>query len=96
MPRKTNPISGDAAQVAGLLAWARANNVTMTSVTVGTCHIELAPQAPVAAPAVPRRQPQSGQARQSIYEQFGGAAFEHIVPPDDEAGELRPALRAKG
>lgn len=73
----STPLSGDAAQVAALLAWALENGVSFERVAVGGCSVELA----AAHPAAPeRRRPDDDRrARESIYNQFGGDLMAHVV-----------------
>lgn len=93
LPRsKAHTVSGDAAQVRNLLAWARSEGVEMASVSVGTCRVELrqtvtATQGERAAARDPRT---------AMYEQFGGAMYRHLTGASPDTGvrgeEYEPAL----
>lgn len=92
LPRsKAHTVSGDAAQVRALLAWARETGVDMQSVSVGNCSVQLrqsaAPQGERAAARDPRT---------AMYEQFGGAMYRHLTGAAPDTGvrgeEYEPAL----
>ena len=93
MPRsKAHTVTGDAAQVRALLAWAREVGVDLESVSVGTCSVSVRQR----AGAVPERA-EGQDPRQAIYEQFGGEAYRRMmgsrVGGDAVPGEeMQPAL----
>lgn len=82
----TDDLTGDAAQVRGLLAWALENNVQLSTVTVGVCMVELRGSGPLDSERVPER------AQESIYARFGGPALAHVVESEIPAGELQPVI----
>lgn len=92
LPRpKAHTVTGDAAQVRALLAWARSEGVEMQSVSVGTCRVELRQ---AVAPTGDR--PVQRDPRQAIYEQFGGEAYKRMTGQVPDTGvrgeEWEPAL----
>lgn len=93
LPRsKAHTVTGDAAQVRALLAWARSEGVEMSSVSVGNCRVELrsAQVAPAGERAAAR------DPRTAMYEQFGGAMYRHLTGQAPDTGvrgeEYEPAL----
>lgn len=78
-------MSGDAAQAARFLTWARKNGHDVSCVSVGTCRVEL--RQPVAKP-VDRKEPQRDMP-EAIYARFGGEVYREAV---EERGELVPAV----
>jgi hypothetical protein len=93
LPRsKVHTVTGDAAQVRALLAWAKSECVEMTSVSVGNCRVELRQ----AVTPAPTDRPAFKDPRQAIYEQFGGEAYKRMtgaVPDTGVRGEdWQPAL----
>lgn len=94
MPRSKGPtLTGDAAQVRCLLDWARANRVELTSVSVGSCRVEV--REAIAARTgddAPAKSP-----REAIYEQFGGEAYRRMTgskpgPAAVPGEDYQPAL----
>jgi hypothetical protein len=82
-------ITGDAAQVVALLAWAKTEGVGLTHVTVGGCHVDVAVTAPARSPEDVPRRPE----RPSLYKEFGGAAYDQMTADADaEAGEMHPVV----
>ena len=92
LPRsKAHTVTGDAAQVRALLAWAKEQGVEMSSVSVGNCSVQLRPPT-----APPGERAAARDPRQAIYEQCGGEAYKRMtgaVPDTGVRGEdWQPAL----
>lgn len=79
--------TGDARQVIGILAWARDAGLEMSTVTVGSCRVELH-RRPSAEPS----QRPTADDRSSIYGQFGGPALAHIVESEVPGEEMQPVI----
>lgn len=86
------PASGDAAEVAKLLTWARAHRFGVHGVTVGKVTITCTDLAPLPPPKAGAKPKTDGPA--DIYAEFGGKAWteaqktaEAPAPGDDEDGD---------
>lgn len=99
MPRqKSSPhtVTGDAKEVWNLIANARAAGIDVSSVSVGTCRVEL--RAPATGAPAPSEQ---RDPRQAIYEAFGGDAYRRMVggqpsgPAAVPGEEFQPALEVE-
>lgn len=91
--RSSTRITGDAAQVVAVLAWAKKSGLELNRVSVGGCTVDVRqPVTPVAAPE--RTQPKDP--RIAIYEQFGGEAYRRMTGQTPDTGvrgeEYEPAL----
>lgn len=80
MPRSKTSITGDAGQVRALLTALRADGIRLMRVSVGSCSVEVAPDAPVAAARPREEQPD----RETIYRQFGGDVLRDAVVEGEE------------
>jgi hypothetical protein len=83
-------VTGEAKQVIGILAWAKAAGLQVSAVTVGACHVELR-MAPVEQPEEREERPD-----RSIYAQFGGPALADAVKSGIPDSELQPAIGRSG
>jgi hypothetical protein len=79
-------VTGDAKQVVGILAWAQAAGMSLSQVTVGTCHVE------IRGAAIEEPRAQDGPTRESAYSRFGGPALAHAVDSGIPMGELQPVV----
>lgn len=96
MPRqKSSPhtVTGDAKEALNLILNLRAAGAVPTTITVGTVTVELQSTAPTAGRPVER------DARQAIYQQFGGEAYRRMMGTrgaDAVPGEdFQPALETE-
>ena len=80
---RSSPISGDAAAVKALLAWARAEGIELHRVTVGVCTVDLGAARPAASGKPIDREP-----RPAIYQTMGGELYREAL----ESGELQPVV----
>lgn len=79
-------LTGDAAQVRGLITWAISAGVGLGTVTVGSCTVELRGGPSDDAQAPPER------VRESVYDRFGGPALAHAVDTGIPGHELQPVI----
>ncbi len=80
--------TGDAAEVIGILAWAQAAGLSIATVTVGACSVELHRVAAVTEP----EERGDGAHREAIYGKFGGPALTYALESEIPAGELQPVV----
>lgn len=80
-------LTGDAAQVCGVLAWARETGLQIASITVGGCHVELRHAAPPAGEQRPEPR-HSGLYDQMMSPEIKAMLDETGIP----LGELQPAV----
>ena len=83
-------VTGDAAEVIRILAWAQSAGLAVANVTCGSCSVELhSPVAPAEDDAVDRSDEEH---RRTAYGQFGGPALKYALDSEIPAGELQPVV----
>lgn len=74
MEQPKTPPTDDAGRMAAFLAWARDSGIPVQSVSIGSCSVSLySAQRPVEA-----SRPQT-DGRMSMYEQYGGEAYQELM-----------------
>jgi hypothetical protein len=73
--------------MAAFLAWAKANDIPVQSVSIGSCSVTLA----ASRPQVDRPRPQA-DGRMTMYEQYGGEAYQELLRSMGLSGDSMTAL----
>ena len=80
-------VAGDAKQVLCVLEWALRNGVQLSTVSVGTCSVQVVP-----AMAAAQKQEERGPSRESLYDRFGGPALSSVTRDMVPGAEFQPAI----
>lgn len=80
-------VTGDAKQVLCVLDWALRNGVQLSTVSVGTCSVQVVP-----ATATAVKQEERGPSRESLYDRFGGPALSSVTRDVVPGAEYQPVI----